>query len=346
MKTYIFPSVIERHSSELRSVTPQLLHGLKIYTNGEGYILGQLALSEGSSPHKAINSSPEDKDYMLLAQAGLMLASQEVKDPITLTVGFPYATFQRNRDRAIQKLEGRQYVEYEVGGDERKTATFEVGEVHVLPEILGAIISSRNEQKALQGEDFFMASLGYGTFEACLSRSSGVVQRTLVSTHGLRYAIDSAMEELQQDFYLDLRSEHQFDTSFKRGDIVIERKRKDITGVRKQALDRYYEEVISPALRDEWHDDDFADARSLLLTGGGTQYEPLVRRFEEEFGEFLDVQIVNEPMLAASKGYCLHSYEQSDDKGSSVGLDVGNANTVVCHFDEADEGVVYEGNEM
>lgn len=339
MKTYIFPSVIERHSSELRNVTPELLHGLKIYDNGHGYILGQLALSEGNSPHKAINSSPDDLDYKLLAEAGLMLAAQEVEDPIELTVGFPYATFQRNRKKAIQALEGRLYVEYEVGGDDKTTTTFEIGSVHVIPEVVGGIIATRNEEKSLKEEDFFMVSLGYGTFEACLSRTSGVVQRTLVSTRGIRYAIDAAMEELQKEYYLDMRTEHQFDASFQRGSMVIERRKRDLTGIRQDALKQYYEEVISPQLREAWADDDFARAGSLILAGGGTQYEALVDCFDNEFGDFLDVRVVNEPILAASKGYALHSYKVSDRRQSSVGLDIGNAHTVVCHFDSSDEGM-------
>jgi len=56
-KTYTFPSVFEGNNTDLRNVSPDLINGLKVYHNGDGYVIGNLALTEGVSPHKNINSA-------------------------------------------------------------------------------------------------------------------------------------------------------------------------------------------------------------------------------------------------------------------------------------------------
>ena len=111
-----------------------------------------------------------------------------------------------------------------------------------------------------------MGSLGYGTFEACLSQDSGIVQRSMISTAGIRYAIDVAMKEMMQSYYLGMQSEHQFDKDFQRGEIVVNRRRIDMTDIRRRALRRYYHDVISPVLRNRWTDKDFDRSTTLLLT--------------------------------------------------------------------------------
>jgi hypothetical protein len=331
MKQFIFPSVVESHNSELSNVAPDLVHGVKIFDNDTGYIVGHLALSEGNSPHKAINSSPEDLDYQLLLRTGLLLASTVVDQPVTLTVGFPYSTFQINRESVAELIGKTQKISYDTspyGGRSIQTRTIQIAKVDVIPEVVGCIIGARKGSRGQKGA-FYMASLGYGTFEACLSTETGIVQRTMVSTVGVRYAVDIAMKELEQKYYLGMRTEHQFDSAFQRGTITLNRRRIDLTDLRTRALQRYYEDVISPMLRNTWTDDDFNRSSILLLAGGGSMYPELVKCFEDEFGGILSVNVVDDPTTLASTGYCIRSQSVGGQDGVAVGLDVGNAQTVL-----------------
>lgn len=51
-----FPSLVENNNTNLSQTAKDLLHGLKIQHNNKWYICGDLALNEGQSPHKLINS--------------------------------------------------------------------------------------------------------------------------------------------------------------------------------------------------------------------------------------------------------------------------------------------------
>lgn len=334
MTIHTFPSIIESHNTELENVALDLVNGLKIFDDDTGYIIGELALSEGASPYKAVNSSPQDLDYQLLAQAGLLVATEGEQEPVTLTVGFPYSTYQRNRDLAVDYLRGAHNIQHDAatyGGGGRKNEYVNVERIEVLPEVLGCIIAARNNEEYRRHDAFFMGSLGYGTFEACLSTRGGVVQRTTVSCQGIRYAVEITMKELEKKHYLDLRTEHQFDVSFQKGQIILNRRRMDISGVRTMALQRYYQDVISPALRGAWKDDDFRRPTKLVLAGGGTMYTELLDCFRDEFGDIIDVEVVDDPVTAASRGYCLRSISLAGNRGVAVGLDVGNAHTALSY---------------
>ena len=62
---YSFPSVFEGSNANLNHVSNDLINGLKIYIDDNSYILGNLALSEGQSPRKSINTSPNETEYKL-----------------------------------------------------------------------------------------------------------------------------------------------------------------------------------------------------------------------------------------------------------------------------------------
>lgn len=339
MTSYSFPSIIESHNNELKDVAPDLLHGLKIYENDMGYIMGDLALSEGIAPNKAINSSPHDLDYRLLARAGLLLASGDISKPLILTTGFPFSTYQANRTEAESFFRGTHQIKYDsspYGGDGIQSKNVVVADVEIIPEILGCTLAARYGEERWQG-NFFIASLGYGTFESCLSTEKGIVQRTLTDANGLRYAIDLAMKEILKSYYLGMRTEYQFDIGFQEGLMVINRQRVDITEVRKRSLERYYQDIISPALRNAWKDDDFRRTPLLLLAGGGALYPELVACFTREFQGVLDVHVVAEPMTLASRGYCLRALHLAGgNKEVAVGLDIGNSHTVVTTFAKAE----------
>lgn len=58
-------------------------------------------------------------------------------------------------------------------------------------------------------------------------------------------------------------------------------------------------------------------------------YTELLDCFREEFGEILDVEVVDDPVTAASRGYCLRSISLAGNRGVAIGLDIGNAHTAM-----------------
>ncbi|MCD7973933.1 MAG: hypothetical protein LUG18_14955 [Candidatus Azobacteroides sp.] len=73
LKSFIFPSVYEAINRELPNVSDNLLNGMRLKLNEEDYIIGNLALTEGYSPHKNFNSSPTENEYNILSKAALLL---------------------------------------------------------------------------------------------------------------------------------------------------------------------------------------------------------------------------------------------------------------------------------
>jgi hypothetical protein len=60
-----------------------------------------------------------------------------------------------------------------------------------------------------------------------------------------------------------------------------------------------------------------------------------VDAFKDEFGNVLSLQVVPNPATFISQGYALHSAEVNGGaRRRAVGLDIGNANTVITLFDE------------
>jgi plasmid segregation protein ParM len=338
MNSISFPSVVEEHTNELQSVFSNLTDGLKIYEDNVGYIVGNLALKEGIAPHKLINSSPDEVEYRVLAKTAMLLLAQKAQQPINLTVGFPYATFKANREKAVEFFKGRREISYDIftlSGNHRKKASIEVESIEVIPEIVGSSLAARSDHK--DNNDSFVAGMGYGTFEACLTNQQGIVDRTVISTRGLRYAIELAMKELNKHYTLNLRTEHQFDACFQKGRIVINRQKIDISEVRTNALKQYYTEVISPSIKNTWNDDDYENSETLYLAGGGAMYPELVECFENEFKGLLKVQVLEDPLTAVSRGYALRSLKVGESKNKAVGIDLGNSQSVVTFYSVEDE---------
>lgn len=332
MNTYLFPSVFEGHNTDLSNVTDDQLRGMKISIGDTDYVIGELALTEGNSPHKAINSSPHDIDYKLLLNAGLLVAMNGSDEGITLTTGFPFSTIQlhqKDAQKLISELESITQDTRPFGGKGHQTKPVSINRVDVIPELIGCIIAARNGDMQKKG-NFFMLSIGYGTLEIGLSTDDGIIQRTFNSASGIRYAIDLAMKEMAKSHYVGLRTEHQFDTAFKRGNITTNRKRIDLSEIRKKVLTQYYNDVISPLIRNTWTDDDFTRSNTLVLAGGGALYPELVDCFREEFDGFANIEIPQNPLTMASQGYCIRSQKiAGNGNGLAVGLDIGNANTSV-----------------
>ncbi len=331
IKTITFPSVLESYNSDLKNVTSRKDEGMKIRHDDRDYLVGKLALAEGNSPHKAINSTPDEVDYRVLLKAALLKASEYAEgEVLNVTTGFPFSTYNMNEEDAVKYIRVLDSVVHDArtyGGEGYREVPVNIGNVHVMPELLGAITSVRNGSMQMRG-GMFIVSLGYGTLEIGMSNDSGFIQRTFNSGNGLRYAVKSAMQKLQRKHYLGLRTEHQFDDAFHTGDITLNRKRTDLTDIRKEALQEYYADVISPLIRNTWTDEDFSRAGTLVLVGGGAHYSDLVNQFHDEFSGVLKIEIPENPMLMASQGYSIQAKNNSEN-GVAVGIDLGNAHTSV-----------------
>ncbi|MCS4198857.1 hypothetical protein GGP93_000260 [Salinibacter ruber] len=58
LKTKSFPSVFETNTTELVDVADGLLEGLKVQVDDEQYVVGDLALREGTAPTRASTTPP------------------------------------------------------------------------------------------------------------------------------------------------------------------------------------------------------------------------------------------------------------------------------------------------
>ncbi len=340
-KSFIFLSVFEENYREFEKVADSFLDAIKIVKfKDKDYIVGELALKEGNSPHKFLNSSAKDLDYQLLGSIGLLIATQGLYSKLIVTTGFPFTTYQPYKKDAIEFLKGLHEIQFDsstLGGEGLETVSLTVSEVDVLTEINGCVKAIRKGELK-ENDNFFIASLGYGTFEVALSTPEGIVYRTAHSAKGLMYAVNTWEYELQKQYYLNMLTEQQIERSFQRGQMIINRHNSDLTELRDKTLRSYYYEVISPAMRKKFTDEDFYRSKKIYLVGGGAMYDVIVNLFKEEFKDILEVNVYPEPNLAASKGYCLHSMELVKEKINSldnkesytcVGLDLGNNNTVV-----------------
>ena len=340
-KTFVFPSVLEEDNRDYEKVVDEFLDGIKISDfNNKNYIVGNLALNEGLSPHKFLNSSAEDLDYQLLGLTGLLIATQGTFNNLIVTTGFPFTTYQAFKQTSVDFFKGDHKVSFDsapLGGKGLEKVNLSVKGVDVMTEVEGAIKYIRNSDLN-EKNNFILASIGYGTFEIALSKPSGLVYRTTASSRGILYAVRLLEEELQKSFYINILTDQQLERAFQRGNIVINRKKVDLTEMRDKVLESYFNEVISPAIRRNITDEDFYDIETIYLVGGGAHYDKIVELFNKEFNDIIKVVVVPDPSQAASKGYCINAMEKAkeqintlEDRSSyvCVGLDLGNNNTVV-----------------
>ncbi len=338
-----FPSVIERYEKRLTQLSSPLRERLQIYEGGIGYLIGDVAFEQGYTPYRNINSAPSDLDYQLLAKAGLLLASGGKSGELVVTTGFPSAVYEYYKSKAEDFLAVRDII-ISYNGDtlaagELSKTQLTIKHLDIMTEIMGCIQAIRSSEPTHADEDFFVISLGYGTAETALSTAAGPIQRTCLSLPGIRRAVSGLQEELSNSFYLGMKNEHMLNQSFQRGNMVIDRKRKDLTNVRKKQLQSYYAEVLSPAMRKVFIDADFEKASKMYLVGGGALYEELVDCFQREFEGVLAIIVPEFAGHAASLGYLHKSLKWTGPEFAhqAVGLDVGNAYTVVATAEQAKE---------
>lgn len=339
-KHFIIPSVFEQSSKELYNVADNILDGIKIVDlNGNDYLVGNLALREGIAPHKLVNTSIDEIDYQVMAVTGLLVATMGKYSKFILTTGLPFSSYMPYR-HAVEKFLTNQFsISFDprpFGGKRIERATFHVAHTHVITELEGSIKVIRNGSIKETG-NFIIASLGFGTFDVALSTPKGIVQRTANSSKGISYAVKNVANSLNKDHYLNLQTDNQLDKAFQRGLIILGRKRINLQEMRQRALKTYYNEVISPSIKQSISDQDYQNTNKLYLVGGGSLYPELVEEFKNEFSSFLDVVVYPEPVICAAKGYCLNSLSKAkfinqfeeEDTTLYVGLDIGNSSTVV-----------------
>jgi plasmid segregation protein ParM len=342
-RSYVFPSVYEETAVDYPKVAENFIEGMKIVNfNQRDYLIGNMALSEGTSPHKFLNSSAQDLDYQLLALTSLIIATQGTYNKLVITAGFPFITHPIYKKGANDFYLGKHQVSFDTrtfGGPGVENLSVNVEVLDIMTEVDGCIKAIREGQLADKG-NFFIGSLGFGTFELALSTPAGIIHRTAHSEKGINYAVNILENEIQKQYYLNMLTEQQIERAFQRGSFVINRRKVDITEMRQRALTSYYNEVISPAMRKKFSNEDFLKTDKLYLVGGGAMYQELVNLFKEEFKDILDVIVYPEPYLAASEGYCLNSVAlarsnnslELKDGTAYVGIDLGNSNTVVTVF--------------
>lgn len=330
------PSVFETAPTNLDRLTDKLHNGLKIHLEGQNYIVGELAINEGIQPHKELNSSPNDIDYKVLMNSALLVSANKLGNPLVVTTGFPFATFQVNKETALKNLIKDHIVEYDASLFSTagvKKLVIEVKNGAILPEVSSSALAVRKIFD--QTGDFMMVSLGYGTFETVFSSANGEIgiQRTANSSPGIIYAIQELKKELSNLYPSTMISDAFLDEGLQNGYMFFNRKKVDISALKSKVLNNYYDNVISPALRKAFTDREFAKSQGMFLSGGGALFKELVSRFNLEFKDVIDVNVPEDPHYLAAKGYCIHSSKlNGGDKTQSIGIDLGNSSTIICMF--------------
>lgn len=331
-----FSSLLQATNAPLVNTANSLLSGLKIRMGKQWYICGKLALNEGSNPRRPINASPESLECQLLLKAALLVAGMNTDSPLIITIGLPNSTYPLYKSKAENMLKGRHLIEYDAavyGEDEDAFVHIHVAQIEVLPEIVSCMVALR-KGVSLEKGNFFVFSFGFGTLETGLSTDEGVIENAMGSAPGLHYAVNILREELQQSHDLAFQSMQQLDEAFRKGYLFVNRKKIDLKDLRKQAIQTYYTEIISPALARVVNDRNLEKTNRMFLCGGGAFYGDLVDCILEEFGDIAAIQIVDEPDTLAVKGYLMNSMRFIDDEAKvPVGVDIGNIQTRVATFE-------------
>jgi len=339
VSTITFPSVFESAFGNTENSSRDLLNGLKIKNENIWYLAGNLAKRGGINPNKVVNASPQEEDYEVLFKAALITVAETIQQPMFVTVGFPFSTYNVYKEAAERFLARKNFlVEYDTQTFHNrgavKKALFDIERFDVIPEIVGGIIGLKKVLGPQQPKSFIAISLGFGTIEGAMATADGLVQRTVFSSHGLRYAINNLTRELNKKYYLEMKNEHQLDDAFVKGFIFINRKNIDLKQLRKEILHQYYKEIISPLFKRYFTDSDFENCEKIYLLGGGAFYTELQEAFQEEFKDVMPVEIAPDADKLASIGDLYNSLRISDEKfESAIGIDLGNATTIVSTFE-------------
>ncbi|MFB6457889.1 hypothetical protein ACE38W_21640 [Chitinophaga sp. Hz27] len=340
VSTTSFPSVFETAFGNTENSSKDLLNGLKIKKDDTWYLVGNMAKRGGINPGRVTNASPQEEDYEILFKAALLNTVDKVQQPMAVTMGFPFSTYNIYKSAAEQFLSKRHFlVDYDTqtfnNKGSFKKGMFDIEKYEIIPEIVGGIIGLKKTINEPQLDNFIAISFGFGTIEGGMATGDGLIHRTCFSSHGIKYAINNLTRELNQKHYLEMKNEHQVDDAFMKGSIFTNRKRIDLRDMRKGVLTQYYKEVVSPLMRQYFTDLDFETCEKIYLMGGGAHYKELTDAFTEEFRDFIPVEVAPEPEKLISVGYLYNSLRISDNKPNRcVGLDLGNASSVISYFED------------
>jgi hypothetical protein len=335
-----FPSVFEAAFGNNENSAKDLLNGLKVKKNDSWYLVGNIAKRNATSAGRIINATPDEDDFDILFRAAMVNVIDKVQPPFTVTVGLPLSTFNVYKTPAQQYLSRRHFMlehdttTFNVKGG-IKTNTFEIDTFDVIPEIVGGIIGLKKTITQSVDENFIALSFGFGTVEGGYATTNGLVNRTCFSSHGIRYVISNLSRELNQQYYLEMKNEHQLDEAFVNGSIFTNRKKVDLKDLKKHLLVQYYKQVVSPLMRQYFTDSDLEHCSKIYLLGGGANYSELIDAVAEEFKDFIPVVVAPHPETLVSVGYLFNSVRVSDNNPARcIGVDLGNASTTVSIFEK------------
>lgn len=335
-----FPSVFETSFGNTENSAKDLLNGLKIKKDNSWYMVGNLAKKGGINPQRVINASPTETSYEILFKSAMVYLASQLENPVCLTTGFPLSVYNAYKPHADAFLNKRHFLleydnrTYNNAGDVQR-ATFDIDNYEVIPEIVGCIIGLKKVLNYKPPGQFIAISLGFGTVEGGMVTDEGLVHRTCFSSHGIQYSVGNLQKELSKKYYLEMKNVHQLDDAFMKGSIMVNRKKIDIKDLRKNILQQYYREVVSPLIRSYFSDLDFEGCEKIYLMGGGANYAELAEAFGEEFSGTIPVELAPEPEKLASIGYLYNSLKISGQfPGKCAGVDLGNSSTVISIFQE------------
>lgn len=308
-------------------------------------MVGNLARSLAVNPGRIINAAPNEDDFDILFRAAIINALDKVENPLVVTLGFPLSTYAAYKQAAEAYLGRRHFLleydsrTYNLKGGIKK-CTFDVDLYDVIPEIVGGIIGLKKTMPELNDQNFIALSFGFGTMEGALATREGLVHRASFSSHGMRYVIGNLSRELGQQYYLNMKNEHQMDDAFVKGSMLINRKRVDLSEMKKRLLQQYYKSVVSPLIRKHFSDNDLEQCQKIYLMGGGALNPEIVDAIREDFDGFLPVEVAPYPEKIISIGYLYNSLRVSDQKPARcLGIDLGNASTVVSYFGQPEQKI-------
>ena len=107
MKITGFTSLLEASYGKLPVTSNSLLNGIRIKNDDTWYLVGQACRNLGRNPHRLVNASPDEVDYSVLFLAALLNATKNSSERISLTLGFPYSTFNMYKGMAERFSHGR-----------------------------------------------------------------------------------------------------------------------------------------------------------------------------------------------------------------------------------------------
>lgn len=341
--TINFPSIFETAYGSTENSARDLLHGLKIKRGEKWYLVGDLARKGAVNPGRVVNAAPTEEDFDILFRSAITNVVEKVQHPFAITLGFPFSTYNAYKAAAEQYLAKRHFMldydtrTFNLKGSVKKN-TFIVDQYEVIPEIVGGIIGLKRIVPEAANENFIALSFGFGTVEGAYATTDGLIHRTNFSSHGIRYVISNLARELNQKHFLEMKNEYQLDDAFVKGSLFANRKRIDLSEMRRDLLVQYYKEVVSPQLRKHFIDSDLESCNKIYLMGGGANYSELVDVLKEEFEGFIPVEVAPHPEYIISIGYLYNSLRLSDSKPSRcIGIDLGNATTAVSYFENVNE---------